>query len=89
MKKSTAWFGYGTQEAYHKAKPFVALFRSLKPCQFKDRYTVAGFRFKTPEEAQKFVANMNDAGNFIKIVKAPKSRGFEGVAEEAYPHYIL
>ncbi len=87
MKKTTAWFGYGTQEKYWAAKPYVAVYKSLQPCKFKGRHTAATFRFASDEERSGFMAR--NTGILLAVLHCPTSRGFEGIAEEAYPHYIL
>lgn len=87
MKKTTAWFGYGTQEKYWAAKPYVAVYKSLQPCKFKGRHMAATFRFASDEERSGFIAR--NGGTLLAVLHCPTSRGFEGIAEEAYPHYIL
>ncbi|UMO77188.1 hypothetical protein SmaMPs15_000037 [Stenotrophomonas maltophilia phage vB_SmaM_Ps15] len=86
-QKTTAWFGYGTQEKYHAAKPYVAIFKSLQPCKFKNRHHCGAFRFETEEARAGFIER--NGGVLLATRYCPTSRGFEGIAEEAYPHYVI
>lgn len=86
MTKSAAWFGFGTQAAYHKAKPYVVLLKSIEPCKYGNRHTTLSIRVPTAEEAEEFAAMPNAISG---ILYRPNSRGFEGYAEDEYPHYIL